>query len=230
MAFTGPSPAHRTRLPYALASIGEPRVLEPGGLIHGWSARCRHTRRPGARRAAPLPAPRRLPAGRPGAHLCGRDRPARALGTLFRQRGLQPGQGVGVLSPNRPEVYLGQTAPILAGGRFTALHPLGLPRRPPVRLQRGRAALPARRSAVRRAGRPAAREVGRPRGRLHLRSVRRGRGHPPARRGRGSGGARPRPAWPRRRGVAPLHRRHDRRAQGGHAARPGRGPDGHERR
>ena len=40
--------------------------------------------------------------------------------TLFRQRGLQPGQGVGVLSPNRPEVYLGQTAPILAGGRFTA--------------------------------------------------------------------------------------------------------------
>ena len=45
--------------------------------------------------------------------------------TLFRQRGLQPGQGVGVLSPNRPEVYLGQTAPILAGGRFTALHPLG---------------------------------------------------------------------------------------------------------
>ena len=44
---------------------------------------------------------------------------------LFRQRGLQPGQGVGVLSPNRPEVYLGQTAPILAGGRFTALHPLG---------------------------------------------------------------------------------------------------------
>ena len=44
---------------------------------------------------------------------------------LLRQRGLQPGQGVGVLSPNRPEVFLVQTAPVLAGGRYTALHPLG---------------------------------------------------------------------------------------------------------
>jgi fatty-acyl-CoA synthase len=43
----------------------------------------------------------------------------------LRQRGFQPGQGVGILSPNRPEVWLGQTAPILAGGRYTALHPLG---------------------------------------------------------------------------------------------------------
>jgi fatty-acyl-CoA synthase len=44
---------------------------------------------------------------------------------LLRQRGLQPGQGVGVLSPNRPEVFVVQTAPLLAGGRYTALHPLG---------------------------------------------------------------------------------------------------------
>ena len=44
---------------------------------------------------------------------------------VLRRRGLRPGEGVGVLSPNRPEVWLGQTAPLLAGGRFTALHPLG---------------------------------------------------------------------------------------------------------
>jgi fatty-acyl-CoA synthase len=45
--------------------------------------------------------------------------------TVLRGRGLRPGEGVGVLSPNRPEVWLGQTAPLFAGGRFTALHPLG---------------------------------------------------------------------------------------------------------
>ncbi|HYB42699.1 MAG TPA: AMP-binding protein, partial [Candidatus Methylomirabilis sp.] len=41
------------------------------------------------------------------------------------RRGLARGQGIGVLSPNRPEVWLGQTAAPFAGGRFTALHPLG---------------------------------------------------------------------------------------------------------
>jgi fatty-acyl-CoA synthase len=40
-------------------------------------------------------------------------------------RGLRPGEGVGLLSPNRPEAWLGQIAPALAGGRYTALHPLG---------------------------------------------------------------------------------------------------------
>ena len=44
---------------------------------------------------------------------------------VLRARGLRPGEGIGVLSPNRPEVWLGQTAAPLAGGRFTALHPLG---------------------------------------------------------------------------------------------------------
>ena len=44
---------------------------------------------------------------------------------VLRARGLAPGQGIGVLGPNRPEVWLGQTAPLFAGGRFTALHPLG---------------------------------------------------------------------------------------------------------
>jgi fatty-acyl-CoA synthase len=44
---------------------------------------------------------------------------------VLGQRGFRPGQGVGVLSPNRPEVWLGQSAPVLAGGRYTALHPLG---------------------------------------------------------------------------------------------------------
>jgi len=45
--------------------------------------------------------------------------------TLLRQRGFDRGQGVGVLSPNRPEVFVVQTAPLFAGGRYTALHPLG---------------------------------------------------------------------------------------------------------
>ena len=39
--------------------------------------------------------------------------------------GLRPGEGIGLLSPNRPEAWLAQTAPALAGGRYTALHPLG---------------------------------------------------------------------------------------------------------
>jgi fatty-acyl-CoA synthase len=47
------------------------------------------------------------------------------LAALLHRRGLEPGGGVGVLSPNRPEVYLAQVAPSFAGGRSTALHPLG---------------------------------------------------------------------------------------------------------
>src|SRR5262245_41281576 len=43
--------------------------------------------------------------------------------SLFGQRGLQRGQGVGILSENRPEVWIGQSATILAGGRYTALQP-----------------------------------------------------------------------------------------------------------
>ncbi len=45
--------------------------------------------------------------------------------SVFRSRGLRLGEGVGVLSPNRPEVWLAQTATPMAGGRFTALHPMG---------------------------------------------------------------------------------------------------------
>ena len=52
------------------------------------------------------------------------DRIAR-LATLLHERGLGSGHGVGILSPNRPEVFYGQTAPGFAGGRYTALHPLG---------------------------------------------------------------------------------------------------------
>ena len=44
---------------------------------------------------------------------------------LFAELGLRPGEGIGLLSPNRPEAWLAQTAPALAGGRYTALHPLG---------------------------------------------------------------------------------------------------------
>jgi len=44
---------------------------------------------------------------------------------VLHQLGLRPGEGVGLLSPNRPEAWFAQTAPALAGGRYTALHPLG---------------------------------------------------------------------------------------------------------
>ncbi len=44
---------------------------------------------------------------------------------VLRRLGLRRGEGVGLLSPNRPEAWLAQTAPVLAGGRYTALHPLG---------------------------------------------------------------------------------------------------------
>jgi fatty-acyl-CoA synthase len=44
---------------------------------------------------------------------------------VLQERGLRPGEGVGLLSPNRPEAWLAQVAPALAGGRYTALHPLG---------------------------------------------------------------------------------------------------------
>ena len=45
--------------------------------------------------------------------------------TVFTRLGVGPGTGVGLLSPNRPEVWLGQVVPSLVGGRYTALHPLG---------------------------------------------------------------------------------------------------------
>src|SRR5207237_4187331 len=44
---------------------------------------------------------------------------------VLHQRGFEPGQGVGLLSLNRPEAWFPQVAPVLAGGRYTALHPLG---------------------------------------------------------------------------------------------------------
>ncbi|HEY8864168.1 MAG TPA: AMP-binding protein [Candidatus Dormibacteraeota bacterium] len=44
---------------------------------------------------------------------------------VLHERGLQRGEGVGLLSPNRPEAWLAPTAAALAGGRYTALHPLG---------------------------------------------------------------------------------------------------------
>ena len=44
---------------------------------------------------------------------------------VLHARGFERGEGVGVLSPNRPEVFTVQTAPLFAGGRYTALHPLG---------------------------------------------------------------------------------------------------------
>ena len=44
---------------------------------------------------------------------------------MLHEFGLRPGEGVGLLSPNRPEAWLAQVAPALAGGRYTALHPLG---------------------------------------------------------------------------------------------------------
>ena len=44
---------------------------------------------------------------------------------VLHERGFRRGDGVGLLSPNCPEAWLAQVAPALAGGRYTALHPLG---------------------------------------------------------------------------------------------------------
>ena len=44
---------------------------------------------------------------------------------VLQSCGLGRGEGVGVLSPNRPEVWLSQAGAGLAGGRYTALHPMG---------------------------------------------------------------------------------------------------------
>jgi fatty-acyl-CoA synthase len=44
---------------------------------------------------------------------------------VLHGHGLRPGDGVGLLSPNRPEAWFAQVAPAIAGGRYTALHPLG---------------------------------------------------------------------------------------------------------
>ncbi|HMS78437.1 MAG TPA: AMP-binding protein [Burkholderiaceae bacterium] len=46
-------------------------------------------------------------------------------GAVLARLGVGERGGVGLLSPNRPEVWLGQVAPGLVGGRYTALHPLG---------------------------------------------------------------------------------------------------------
>ncbi len=45
--------------------------------------------------------------------------------TVFRNLGLRPGDGVGLLSPNRPEVWMTQAAPGFLSCSYTALHPLG---------------------------------------------------------------------------------------------------------
>ncbi len=44
---------------------------------------------------------------------------------VLGERGLRPGEGVGLLSHNRPEAWFAQVAPALAGGRYTPLHPAG---------------------------------------------------------------------------------------------------------
>lgn len=45
--------------------------------------------------------------------------------TVFRGLGLRDGDGIGLLAPNRPEVWMAQAAPGFLGGSYTALHPLG---------------------------------------------------------------------------------------------------------
>jgi fatty-acyl-CoA synthase len=45
--------------------------------------------------------------------------------TVFRELGLRAGDGIGLLSPNRPEVWIAQAAPGFLGCSYTALHPLG---------------------------------------------------------------------------------------------------------
>jgi fatty-acyl-CoA synthase len=45
--------------------------------------------------------------------------------TVLRELGVKPGDAVGLLSPNRPEVWVSQVAPGFLGTSYTALHPLG---------------------------------------------------------------------------------------------------------
>jgi fatty-acyl-CoA synthase len=45
--------------------------------------------------------------------------------TVFHGLGLRAGAGIGLLSPNRPEVWITQAAPGFLGCSYTALHPLG---------------------------------------------------------------------------------------------------------
>ncbi|MEZ4352307.1 MAG: AMP-binding protein [Myxococcota bacterium] len=52
------------------------------------------------------------------------DRLAR-VARVLQERGLGRGEGVGVLSPNRFEAWLSQVGAGIAGGRYTALHPMG---------------------------------------------------------------------------------------------------------
>ncbi len=45
--------------------------------------------------------------------------------TVFAELGLRSGEGIGLLSPNRPEVWTAQAAPGFLGASYTAMHPLG---------------------------------------------------------------------------------------------------------
>jgi fatty-acyl-CoA synthase len=45
--------------------------------------------------------------------------------SVLAELGIRPGDAVGLLSPNRPEVWIGQAAPGFLGTSYTALHPLG---------------------------------------------------------------------------------------------------------
>lgn len=52
------------------------------------------------------------------------DTTARIL-AVFRDLGIRQGCGVGVLSPNAPEVFMSQAATFLSGARYSGLHPMG---------------------------------------------------------------------------------------------------------
>jgi len=45
--------------------------------------------------------------------------------SVLHEAGLRPGEGIGLLSPNRPEVWVAQVAPGYLECSYTALHPLG---------------------------------------------------------------------------------------------------------
>ena len=127
-------------------------------------------------------------------------------------------EGVGVLSPNRPEVWMSQTA--TTGRR--SLHrapPDGIARGPPLCVQRGRAALPVRRSDLRPACGRAARELPVAARGVHVRSRGAGRGSALARGRDLRGPARAGAQRARRHELAALHRRNHRRAEGRRAAR-----------
>ena len=185
-----------------------------------------HAYRAGGELTRSLGRPRSLPPGRKEPQLP-RSRRVPATGrarTAGRGARARAGRRCALAEPARSVDEPGRRQP--RGGALHRAASHGQLRRPRLRVQRGRAANPLRRSRSCRPGWTAPRTLRCRRDRAHLRP-RRGR-HGPAgcRRARRRGHPRARPQRPRRHRLAALHGGDDRGAQGGPASRGRRRPDG----